>query len=57
MAEQEKKAGTTLSEDAWKKAMSSWRKETEDTDFDELDTPLSAELVEELHRLLRRKEN
>lgn len=50
MAEQEKKPEMTLDEDAMRKAMHSWRTRARDMDFDESETPLKAEIVEEIHR-------
>ena len=49
MAE-EKRGEKILNEDAWKKAINSWRDRVSGTDFDELDTPLRADIVEKLHR-------
>ncbi len=57
MEEQEKKAEKTFDADAMRKAMRSWRERAEYTDFDEFDTPLRAEVLEEIHRRLRHKEN
>ena len=54
MAEQEKKPEKNLDADACKKAINSWRKRASDTDFDELDSPMTEELVNKLHEGLRR---
>ena len=54
MAEQEKKPEKNLDADAWKKAINSWRKRASDTDFDELDSQMTEELVNKLHEGLRR---
>ena len=54
MTEQEKKPEKNLDADAWKKAINSWRKRASDTDFDELDSPMTEELVNKLHEGLRR---
>ena len=39
MAEQEKKQEKILSEDAWRKAINSWRRKVQDTDIVECDLP------------------
>ena len=51
MAEQ--KHEQTLSEDAWKKAISSWRSRASDTDFDELETPLREDISGKLKEGLK----
>ncbi len=56
MAEQEKNQEKTSYAERLAAAIQSLKGQPSPADFDELDTPLSAELVEELHRLLRRKE-
>ena len=53
MAEQEQKQGQALSEDAWKKAISSWRSRASDTDFDELETPLREDISGKLKEGLK----
>ncbi len=57
MESNKKKAAEILSGDALRKAMSSWRRQVPHTDFDEFDTPLRADIAEELHRPPRSKEN
>ena len=50
MAAQGKKQEKRLSEDAWKKAIDTWRSQTKDMPFDEFQTPLRADILEKLHR-------
>lgn len=50
MAAQGKKQEEILSEDAWKKAIDTWRSQTKDMPFDEFQTPLRADILEKLHR-------
>ena len=54
MAEQEKKTGKILSEEAIRRATQSMKGTSRSTDFNEWDTPLKAEIVDELHRRLRK---
>ena len=58
MAEQEKKQEQLSYKERLAQAMQSMKGKPLPTDFDELDTPLRAEIVDELHRRLKKhKEN
>lgn len=53
MEEQEKNQKKPLSEEQWKKVIQRMMDRTHATDFDEWETPLRADIVEELHRILK----
>ena len=45
MAEQNKRDPRFWSEEEWREAITSWIAESSDTDFDELETPMTEELL------------
>ncbi len=57
MAEQEEKPEEISYAERLAKAMESLKGQPLPADFDEFDTPLRADIVEEIHRLLDHNEN
>ena len=53
MEEQEKNQKKSLSEEQWRKAIQRMMDRTRATDFDEWETPLRADIVEALHKILK----
>lgn len=56
MAEQKKRDPRFWSEEEWREAITSWIAESSDTDFDELETPMTKEIWDALLGTLKTPE-